>query len=578
MKLPSFRDWDKRLLQVVERFPIAIIICIVYAFFEWRSIQPYSEGIASYKIGDNYHTFFIAGFFLSVAASLFSEDKFKRWFNYLINIVVVGLWLWFCSQLPEKFYTRDYIYTQVLMFGVSFFLSMFFVSHLRKGRTISFWNFSINLVFKIIISVVFAGVLMGGISLALVAIDHLFKVDIDHLYYERLAVFCFILFGPVYFMSNIPAAAEKQNETIQYNKFLKIFGLYIVLPVLSLYTAILYAYLAKILFIWQLPNGWVSWLVSVLGVAGFLTVFLIHPVYYEKQSKLATIFSRYFPFVMIPLLMLMTVGILRRYNDYGWTINRLLVIILNLWMYGVAIYLITNRSRGIKTVFVSFALIAFLAAIGPWSVFNIARRSVFNQLEQTFQKHHLLTGGKVDFKKLPEFKIDSTTAMNTQSALFYLNNRYGIESIQPLFKDSLKGENIVSIYELTKKLGLEQDDKSSYQYFNFNAEKMPVSPENFKNALFVNLPDYNTATLKNKNFSLLLQNDTLTLKQQNSIRFTILLSKKILELKGKKDADKSFNPQEIIIRGENYKLMIYSIDGSICKNINISNLSGILFY
>ena len=168
--------------------------------------------------------------------------------------------------------------------------------------------------------------------------------------------------------------------------------------------------------------------------------------------------------------------------------------------------------------------------------------------------------------------------MNTQSALFYLNNRYGIESIQPLFKDSLKGENIVSIYELTKKLGLEQDDKSSYQYFNFNAEKMPVSPENFKNALFVNLPDYNTATLKNKNFSLLLQNDTLTLKQQNSIRFTILLSKKILELKGKKDADKSFNPQEIIIRGENYKLMIYSIDGSICKNINISNLSGILFY
>ena len=54
----------------------------------------------------------------------------------------------------------------------------------------------------------------------------------------------------------------------------------------------------------------------------------------------------------------MTIGIIRRFNDYGVTINRLYLITLNVWCYFVCITLILIKAKRINWIPVSFSIIS----------------------------------------------------------------------------------------------------------------------------------------------------------------------------------------------------------------------------
>jgi len=82
-----------------------------------------------------------------------------------------------------------------------------------------------------------------------------------------------------------------------------------------------------------------------LALGGFLSMMILYPLRLQSENKVVTYFSKYFPVIIFPLLILMTIGIFRRFDDYGLTINRGYVFLLNLWLYGICIYLFSlNQS------------------------------------------------------------------------------------------------------------------------------------------------------------------------------------------------------------------------------------------
>lgn len=90
--------------------------------------------------------------------------------------------------------------------------------------------------------------------------------------YSNIHVLCYTLFFPFYLLGNIPIASITETKTRSFAQAWKILGLYILLPLLILYGTILYAYLIKIIIQWQLPDGWVSALVSILTIGGTITL------------------------------------------------------------------------------------------------------------------------------------------------------------------------------------------------------------------------------------------------------------------------------------------------------------------
>lgn len=152
------------------------------------------------------------------------------------------------------------------------FSSLFWAAFLKKDTDTLFWNFSYLLCIQILTGLLFTSVLAAGLSLALFSTDTLFGCEFKSEMYSNIHVLCYTLFFPFYLLGNIPIASITETKVRPFAQAWKILGLYILFPLLILYGTILYAYLTKIIIQWQLPDGWVSALVSILTIGGAITL------------------------------------------------------------------------------------------------------------------------------------------------------------------------------------------------------------------------------------------------------------------------------------------------------------------
>ena len=453
-KFFSIRSITEKLSLSVKRFPISILLFIGLAILYFIAIHGKFDDV-SFQLW----IFFSVGAFISVAVTLFFEDYFSNLKNYGITLFAALFWGVYCFFLPEK--TDDIQISkgiEIFVIGGTAFFAMLFIAFLKKNKDRTFWNFATQTLFQMAVACVFGAILFGGLSLALVAIDYLFNVSIDRKLYSYLAVICFVLFSPIYFLSNIPDKTEKQDDEIFYTKIQKILALYILTPILAVYAVILYAYLFKIIAAWELPNGWVSWLVSALGLGGLIVITLLYPVREQVKNKIVNFISCWFGLLILPLLMLMTIGIFRRISDYGITINRGYILLLNIWFYGIYIYLFITRSRHIKWILISFVAIAFMTSISVWSVANITKRSLTKEVSAVLPKQVSAEEARGTFAGLTQKEKD-----RMKSTLEYLYRNYGKGSVQPFFTDTISD----NYRDFLSKLDLDEKAERFY-YYTYN--------------------------------------------------------------------------------------------------------------
>ncbi|MDR2861151.1 MAG: DUF4153 domain-containing protein [Syntrophobacterales bacterium] len=454
----SVSSMTEKISLLVKRFPIGISLVVGLAALFFAAVN--SENDIPYQ----FWIFFSVGTFISVTATLFAEDFFDNLKTYGISLFVVLFWGVYCFLLPEDAQISKAI--EIFVIGGTAFLSMLFISFLKKNKDRAFWNFATQTLFQMALACVFGMIIFGGLSLALLAINSLFNVLITGKMYGNLAVICFVLFSPIYFLANIPNKTEKQNNEISHTKVQKILTLYILTPVLAVYAVILYAYLLKIIVAWELPNGWVSWLVSVLSLGGLLVITILYPVCEQEKNRAASFISRWFGLLILPLLALMTIGILRRISDYGITINRGYILLLNIWFYGIYIYLFFSQSRRIQWILVSFAAVAFLASVSVWGVANVTQNSLTKEVSTVLNKQVSFKEARVIFAEMTQEEKG-----RMKSALEYLDRHFGKESVQPFFTDAVPDSYY---WDFLSELGLGDDPdgkKESIAYYA-NSEKV----------------------------------------------------------------------------------------------------------
>jgi len=575
MKKISFKSWIEKIQLVALRFPFTLffLLCLAFLFF----LQINKHGI---DIKPNKWVFFSLGIGLSLAVTLFSE-RFKNNFVKIgSNLLSILILMAYCYFLPDKFLPVHFY--QVIAIGIVLILAAFVVPFYNKNNDIPFWEFCKTAILQMLISSIFAQVLMIGLSLAVLSLKELFKVDIQPKVYEDIAVICYALFAPIYFLANITGENEMHKQEFSFNKILKIFGLYILLPILAAYTLILYVYLFQIIFKWELPNGWVSTLVSVLGLGGFLCMLILYPLRLENENRVVKLLSKYFPILLLPLLILMSVGIFRRLGDYGLTINRCYVLILNVWLYGISIYLFLSKANHLKWIVISFAAVALVSSVGPWSVFNITKRTIVKEIKQLLNEAKLMKDGKVIENTQKIVVLNPKLAESLSEDIKYVCNNYGIEKLQPYFSRSIQKE---TWSEIDKSLGI-NDIPVNDTYFNAWLEKKGSSAIDIKTYnSFVNLPSFNNVKndiLSNTHMNISLKNLNIQikLKQDHDTVFIIPLKPKLKEIIRSFKTRSSYPSNEMTITTKNCKLIITSVSGNYYSrndSINITNCDAQLF-
>lgn len=577
MKKFSFKTGIEKIQGVALRFPFTLFFLLGLASMFLLQINKHGIDIKPAR-----WVFFSFGIALSLSVTLFSETLKTLVYKIGLNLLAILVLMAYCWLLPEKFEAVNFY--QVISIGIVLVLSAFVVPFIKKNNDIPFWEFSKTAILQLFISSIFAQVLFAGLALAVLSLKELFKVDIQPKVYQDIAVICYALFAPIYFLTNIKPEVEQYKQEFKFDKFIKILGMYIFLPILALYTIILYVYLAQIIIKWQLPNGWVSMLVSVLGLGGFISMLILYPLRLDKKkpNKVVNLLSKYFPALLLPLLVLMSVGISRRLGDYGMTVNRLYVLILNVWLYGISIYLFLSKARHLKWIIISFSAVLLLSSVGPWSVYSITRRTMLKEIGQLLNDTKLLKDGKVIDNSEKIIVLNPKISEALSEDIKYVCTNYGIEKLQRFFKDSVKSKTSSDINE---KLGISD---LPIKDTNFNAwiEKKSDSVIDINSYLtLVFIPSFNsdkTDILTNDQVEISLKDLNLKVnpKAMNTSAVIIPLKPKLKEILQSHKTRSSYSAKELTISAKNYKLIITSVMGNYYSqndSIYISNCDAQLF-
>jgi len=564
----SFSAITEKLLLVVKRFPISILLVIGFAALMFVVIHGDVEEIVLFR----FSLFFSVGAFVGVAVALCAEDFVNNLKTCAATLIAVLLWGTYCYFLPDKINSTEKIIEIIILCATAFF-AMFFISFLKKNTDKSFWNFTMQTLFQMALAAVFGSILYGGLALALFALNGLFDIDIADRVYADLAVVCLVLFSMIYFLANIPNKTEKHNDEISYNKAQKILALYILTPILAVYAMILYAYLCKIIILWELPNGWVSWLVSILALGGLLVIIFLYPVRMQNENKTVAFLSRWFGVLILPLIALMSIGIFRRIGDYGITINRCYMLLLNVWFYGIYIYLFLTKSKHIKWVLISFVGIALLSSVGFWSVANVVEYSLTKEIKT------ILNNEKVSIKEANVLfsKLEQKDKEKIEEKLRYLNNTYGAASIQPFFSDTI---NHWGFYTLMSNLGLCNDEpcieepRAESRYFSFdkvvNDNEVWSVIDGFDTFVSV---DYYSNYLNSEEVNCSVENGEFEIK--------IILDNRVFRLPLKKIVKDNEEEETRVIQGNDYLFLLHGCNGYYYQeqdSIDVDYFKGYLFY
>lgn len=165
----------------------------------------------------------------------------------------------------------------------------------------------------------------------------------------------------------------------------------VLLPLVAGYTLILYVYAANILFTWTLPKASVTWMVTGLMLATMVMLYGIQRYTFDgcesgASERVALLVRRWTPVILLPLLVLMSIGLIYRVREYGITVSRLYVAAFNVWAYSVVVYLLLKRNAGLNVVAVSFALVfAFVSMVPGLNFTSIANRIVRNDVIASLQ-------------------------------------------------------------------------------------------------------------------------------------------------------------------------------------------------
>ena len=448
--------------------------------------------------------------------------------------------------------------SRYIAFSLILYLVFLFVSYLPNRD--DFELYVIRIFTRFFTTVLYSLVLYLGLVAILFTIDKLLGVNIkSELYYYTWLIVVGI-FAPSFFLAGIPM----KNEILtlnDYPRLFKVLVLYIIMPLITVYTIILYMYFGKIIITRQWPEGLVSHLVLWYSAISAGVLFFISPLLDEKNWPRRYI--KYFPKVILPLIVMMFISIGIRIKAYGVTENRYFVVALGIWVFLVMIYFIVrNKLRNIILP-LSLAIITFISVFGPFSSYSISKYSQNTRLNKLFVKNKMIKGNKVIKVST---KISDEDAREITSILNYFDRNHSLRDVKELpldFKTS----------DLEKTLGVKYIDEyyannNGYFFFNSMGALEPVdirgydyffdsrnnATQNSKGIPFSVSFDYESSTLK-------ITQDGKDIYNRNLEDFAIRLMDKY----GENQKGQSIPSKEMSFQDENDKVKI---------KIQFSNLSG----
>ncbi|WP_051569294.1 DUF4153 domain-containing protein [Alkaliphilus transvaalensis] len=308
----------------------------------------------------------------------------------------------------------------------------------------------IKLVTRFAIVFLYSVVLFLGLVAILFTIEQLFSVPMPNRLYMDIWLIVVGIFAPAFFLGELPTYNEKLKLN-EYPKVFKVLFLYIVTPLLSAYTIILYSYFIKVVITREWPQGLISNLVLWYAVISTIVVFFIKPLVGSNQW--GRIFTTILPKGILPLLAMMFISIGIRINAYGITERRYFVLVLGLWVTGCMIYFAFRKKARSIIVTISIALIAIISVVGPLSSYSVSKFSQNQRFSNILVENGLLQDGEIR----PVDELPFNAQVEISQILSYFNGNHSLDDVKYLDKN-------FSFSDMEEVFGFPYHNVNNYNY------------------------------------------------------------------------------------------------------------------
>ncbi|OFK79051.1 DUF4153 domain-containing protein [Peptoniphilus sp. HMSC062D09] len=419
-----------------KRFPLTIISAILATIFLILStFDEYAEAYNNKMM--SFGLVFVFGIFLYAFIKLFNEglrnyydlknlknNNLFKILSYVITLpILYGVYeLVYHENKVMAFYDNNFIYFTLI---AALVVGSSFVGKFNYHK--DFVAYVAKILRAFIISNIYSFIVFIGISGIIFALNSLFKFNFGSSVYLRVAIFSFILFNVVTFFSDFPKVRDSFTD-YKYPKAFRILLVYIITPIVIIYTAILLAYFVKILVLWQIPNNLIVNL--VIWFASFSIVYL----FFLSRVETVTFINKFkivFPFTLFPLLGMMFFAIYLRIKEYGMTENRYIVIAVGLWIFLSLIYYIFYRENSNISIPIFLSVIILITGIGPASATSLSIRSQNARFEKLLRDNKMIAGEEIK----PNINIESDAKSQIVDIVSYMVRTDRVDKLSYMPKD-----------------------------------------------------------------------------------------------------------------------------------------------
>ena len=460
-KIKSFLPDMKK---AIERFPLTVF-CSAVVFILSVYLVENPELKNENLLNELHKMVILLGMSIPLTLALeLAREKYlsgkNRWVirfvNALITLIFIIFYRFYYLSGKNSSSTLDSL-EQLMATGIIFFLCFLLVPVIgKKDEEEKYFQ---SVIVDKTVTILFSVVLFLGLIAVFATIDGLSLIKLDSNIYIETWLFVVFVFSVIFFLSKLKKVDESL-ENYEIHKIFKFLIYFIVIPLITTYTGILYVYFGKMLITRSWPQGLVSHLILWYTIFSLFIMIMVTPM--AKKDSVARIFKKYFPFASLPLLVLSIVSISKRISQYGVTPSRYFVVLLAMWLIFCMVSSIFKAR--LSVILISLITVVYISVFTPVNNRRITLMSQNKRFEKILVKHGLLKDGKL--VKKPELakekKYEVTDVLNY--ILGINDRRNDIENLKPFGKTD--GKPYKDREEFEKSLGI---DTAWYQYSDFGS-------------------------------------------------------------------------------------------------------------
>ena len=460
-KIKSFLPDMKK---AIERFPLTVFCSVVVFILSVYLVE--NPELKNENLLNELHKMVILlgmSIPLTLALELAREKYFSgknKWVirsvNALITLVFIIFYRFYYLSGKNSSSTLDSL-EQLMATGIIFFLCFLLVPVIgKKDEEEKYFQ---SVIVDKTVTILFSVVLFLGLIAVFATIDGLSLIKLDSNIYIETWLFVVFVFSVIFFLSKLKKVDESL-ENYEIHKIFKFLIYFIVIPLITTYTGILYVYFGKMLITRSWPQGLVSHLILWYTIFSLFIMIMVTPM--AKKDSVARVFKKYFPFASLPLLVLSIVSISKRISQYGVTPSRYFVVLLAMWLIFCMVSSIFKAR--LSVILISLITVVYISVFTPVNNRRITLMSQNKRFEKILVKHGLLKDGKL--VKKPELaKEKKYEVTDVLKYILGINDRRNdIANLKPFGKAD--GKPYKDREEFEKSLGI---DSAWYQYSDFGS-------------------------------------------------------------------------------------------------------------